>query len=133
MILSKSCLAEKRAALLCPAGEHIATLFDIECFSRPTGDWLRLDYTVGDCIVSELFLLNPHQQRLAGLSLDHLERLLAAVQATLGVEEVPDLLDALDHMKGVAVEITVEHSPDPKTGTDRAGITTWARIDDPFG
>jgi len=58
------------------------------------------------------------------MALDHLERLLQAVQVTLGVDEVEDLAAALTEMKGKQVRVEVSHVTD-KAGKVSARIAAW--------
>ena len=125
MRLSKGEIERLREAQRCPAGEHAAVLVKATKATRPTGLWVELTYQVGlDHQLVERFLVKPARADLEGMSLDHLEMLLQAVEATLGVDEVEDLAEALTEMKGRPVRVEVSHVTD-RAGKVSARISAW--------
>lgn len=115
-----------RSPRLCPCGIHRASLIAVKISERMTGLWVVLDYRTVDptFTLHVQYLVRPARPDLEVMCLDHLELLLQAVQATLGVDAVPHLGSALKQMVGKPVRIGVSHRLDRRL-VQRAEITGW--------
>lgn len=127
MKLSKKALQEKAAELVCPPGTYEAKLNSVSWTDKPSGMWAVLVYRTDKHELHSTFLLQTARQDLEALNLDHMQRLLQAVEAKLGIDEVEDLGAALADMKGRPVSVEVYHRKG-SDGRTRPEISAWRAV-----